>query len=214
MTSSPVSIPSILPYGVPSPMAGLLRESLKHNREPLFLCAQVLNHCFGHETASSPGMHLGVGTTQNWKSLFESLSIWYTNRPRDLKPMLEMEESDELFPLVLFTNGVAVLANQLYHASMLLLLQNRPRTLQNEQGRSVFMSPLWHAQRICGISLNNDSRANWDFSLIASFYLAAKRMTYEPQQQAILRGINRISDITGWNLNTMSIQLIQEWQPD
>ena len=213
MTLSPVSIPSILPYGAGSPITGLSRESLNHDRQPLYLCARVLNHCFGQETPSSPGIHLGLGTTQNWKSLFESLNMWYTNRPRDLKPMIEMEENDQLFPLVLFTNGVAVLANQLYHASMLLLLQNRPRTLQNEHGRSVSMSPLWHAQRICGISLNNDSRTSWDFSLVTSLYLAAKRMTYEPQQQAILRGIDRISSTTGWNLNSLAMQLVQEWQP-
>ena len=214
MTSSPVSIPDILPYGPASPLVGLSRESLSYDREPLFLCARVLNHCFGQDVASTPGIHLGLGTTQKWKSLFESLNIWYSNRPQDSKPMLEIEENDQLFPLILFTNDVAVLANQLYHASMLLLLQNRPRTLQNEHGRSIFMSPLWHAQRICGISLNNDSRENWDFSLVASLYLAAKRMTYEPQQQAILRGIERIGSITGWNLNALAMQLVQEWRPD
>ncbi|CAM1504272.1 Fc.00g018630.m01.CDS01 [Cosmosporella sp. VM-42] len=213
MTSSPVSIPDILPYGATAPLVELSRESLRFDREPLFMCARVLNHCFGQDMASSPSMQLGLGTTPNWKSLFESLNMWYSNRPRDFKPMLEIEENDQLFPLVLFTNGAAVLANQLYHASMLLLLQNRPRTLQNEHGRSIFMSPLWHAQRICGISLNNDSRTNWDFSLVASFYLAARRMTYEPQQQTILRGIDRIGSITGWNLNALAMQLVQEWQP-
>lgn len=128
--------------------------------------------------------------------------------------MLEVDD-DELFPLVLFTNGAAILANQLYHVSMLLLLQNRPRTLPRDtkqHGRSVLLSPLWHAQRICGISLNNDIRANWDFSLLSSLYLAAQRMTYEPQQHAILRGITRIGNLTGWNIGALSAQLINEWQ--
>ncbi|KPM37560.1 hypothetical protein AK830_g8990 [Neonectria ditissima] len=214
MNGSAVSIPNILSYGASSPMSGMCRESLKYDREPVLLCAQVLNHCFGQDLPSTPGMHLRPSTAQNWKSLTESLNMWYNNRPRDFKPMWEVEESEELFPLVLFTNGAAVMANQLYHTSMLLLLQNRPRTLAKGHGRSVLVSPLWHAQRICAISLNNDTKTSWDFSLLASFYLAAKCMTYEPQQHAILRGMGRIGSLTGWNVNALTAQLVQVWQPD
>ncbi|KAI8720648.1 Zn(2)-C6 fungal-type domain-containing protein [Fusarium sp. LHS14.1] len=213
MNGSPVSIPSLISFETSSPMNGIYRESLKYDREPVILCAQVLNYCFGGDVATSPGM-IRPTAAQRWKSFSEALKMWYTNRPRDFKPMLEIDDNEQLFPLVLFTNGAAVLANQLYHTSMLLLLQNRPRTLPKEHGRSVYLSPLWHAQRICGISLNNDTRTSWDFSLLASLYLAAKRMTYEPQQHAILRGIDRIGSLTGWNVNALSAQLVHEWQPD
>ncbi|KAF4982708.1 hypothetical protein FZEAL_1735 [Fusarium zealandicum] len=213
MNGSSVSIPSLVSYEASSPLNGMYRESLKYDREPLLLCAQVLNYCFGSDDPTSPGL-IRPTAAQKWKSLSEALSMWYTNRPRDFKPMLEIDDNEQLFPLVLFTNGAAVLANQLYHTSMLLLLQNRPRTLPKEHGRSVYMSPLWHAQRICGISLNNDNRTSWDFSLLASLYLAAKRMTYEPQQHAILRGIDRVGSLTGWNVNALSAQLVHEWQPD
>lgn len=214
MNGSPVSIPPLLSYAASSPISGLHRDPRKYDREPVLLCAQVLNYCFGREVAASPGFGLCPTPAQNWKSLSEALSMWYTNRPQDFKPILEIDDSEQLFPLVLLTNGAAVLANQLYHTSMLLLLQNRPRTLPKEHGRSVVMSPLWHAQRICGISLNNDTRTNWDFSLLASLYFAAKGMTYEPQQHAILRGIDRISSLTGWNLSVLSTQLVHDWQPD
>lgn len=214
MNGSPVSIPDIISYNTSSPIAVISREAFNTDREPVLLCAQVINHCFGQGAPATPGMPGPPPTAQNWKSLTESLNMWYTNRPRDFKPMWEVDEREELFPLVLFTNGAAILANQLYHTSMLLLLQNRPRTLPKEHGRSVLISPLWHAQRICAISLNNDTRTNWDFSLLASFYLAAKRMTYEPQQKTILRGIDRIGSLTGWNVNALSAQLVQEWQPD
>ncbi|KAJ3525601.1 hypothetical protein NM208_g11571 [Fusarium decemcellulare] len=213
MNGSPVSIPSLISFESSSPISGLYRESLKFDREPVLLCAQVLNYCFGGDVATSPGL-IRPTAAQRWKSLSEALSMWYTNRPRDFKPMLEIDDNEQLFPLVLFTNGAAVLANQLYHTSMLLLLQNRPRTLPKEHGRSVYLAPLWHAQRICGISLNNDTRTSWDFSLLASLYLAAKRMTYEPQQHAILRGIDRVGSLTGWSVNALSAQLVHEWQPD
>ncbi|KAF5018808.1 hypothetical protein F66182_9201 [Fusarium sp. NRRL 66182] len=214
MNGSSVPIPSIIScYETSSPLNAMYRDSLKYGREPVLLCAQVLNHCFGADVPASPDV---VRTTaaQRWKNLSEALHMWYTNRSRDFKPMLEIDDSEQLFPLVLFTNGAAILANQLYHTSMLLLLQNRPRTLPKEHGRSIYLAPLWHAQRICGISLNNDTRTCWDFSLLASFYLAAKRMTYEPQQHAILRGIDRIGSLTGWNVNALSAQLVHEWQPD
>lgn len=214
LNGSPVSIPDILPYGNTSLDNGFSRVSFSYAREPLFLCARVLNYCFGQEPAASPDASLGPAKSQNWKAMFESLNFWYKNRPQEFKPMLEIDANDQLFPLVLFTNEAALQASQLYHTAMLLLLQNRPRTLSNEHGRAIYMSPLWHAQRICGISLNNDNRSGWDFSLVASFYVGASRMTYEPQQQHILKGIGRLGTITGWNTQGMAMQLIQEWQPD
>lgn len=215
MTTSPVSIPDILSYSsMPLVSSHLSRDIIKYDREPLVLCAKVLNYCFSTDTEQFPEPGLGPGTMQSWKSLFEALNMWYTNRPQAFRPMLEIDDSEELFPQVFFTNGAAVLANQIYHTSMLLLLQHKPRTLQNEHGRSTLVAPLWHAQRVCGISLCNDSRASWDFSLVASFYLAAKRMTYEPQQRAILRGVDSIAATTGWNVGGLSAHLVREWQPD
>lgn len=186
-------------------------EALKYDLNPLVLCAQALNYCFGNEVAQ-PG---GLGTTQRWKVLSEALVLWYNNRPSELKPMFELGHNDQLFPLILFSSGTAILANQMFHTAMLLLLQNRPRTLLGGgRGRSVTMSPLWHAQRICGISLSNESRSTWDFSLVGSLYLGARGMTYEPQQRTILSGIERIAGVTGWDLEPLRMKLIGEWQPE
>ncbi|EWG48411.1 hypothetical protein FVEG_16266 [Fusarium verticillioides 7600] len=213
MSGSSVPIPSIVSREVSSPIGMLSREPHRCGREPVLLCAEALNYCFGGDIQTDPDM-IRLPAAHRWKAFSEALQKWYSTRPTDFKPMLEAEDGDQLFPLVLFTNASAILANQLYHTSMLLLLQNRPRTLPKEHGRNIYLSPLWHAQRICGISLNNDTRASWDFSLLASFYFAAKRMTYEPQQHAILRGLDRIGSLTGWNVLSLSAQLMHEWQPD
>ncbi|CAG9975638.1 unnamed protein product [Clonostachys byssicola] len=215
---SPVFVPNILSSGITSPSSrNLSRDMLGYDREPALLCAQVLNLCFHGDT----GQPTHVGTVQTWMELSQSLNIWYANRPQDFKPMVELEDSisetdtTNLFPTILFTNAAAVLANQLYHTAMLLLLQNRPRTLSKDAaGRSILVSPLWHAQRVCGISLNNEDRCSWDFSLVASLFLAAQRMTYEPQQNAVLGGFHRIAAITGWNLSGLSEHLSSLWQPD
>lgn len=216
INSQPVSIPSVLLYDSelrnPSNMA---TETLMYSWDPLVLCALALNYCFGNELEQSAGAIVsGMGTAQRWKMLTDALVMWYDSRPNELKPMLEIAQDDQLFPLILFSSGTAVLFNQLFHTAMLLLLQQKPRTLTNSSARQggVTMSPLWHAQRICGISMNNDSRQSWDFCLIGSLYTGAQRMTYEPQQQALLAGLKDISRTTGWELGCLEARLRSEWQ--
>ncbi|KAK2041987.1 hypothetical protein LZ31DRAFT_567574 [Colletotrichum somersetense] len=173
--------------------------------EPLLLCAQVVNFCAGtsrSHTAVGPGIP-PTTPVHRWTVLCDALGAWYAKRNRNFRPMAEMDGDEGLFPVVLFTSGAAVLANQLYHTAMLMLLHNKPRTLQTaaaaaaKKSSVASLSPLWHAQRVCGIALNNDRRDSWDPCLVASLYLAARRMTYEPQQRAILECFERVGALTG-----------------
>ncbi|PNH29913.1 hypothetical protein VD0002_g8110 [Verticillium dahliae] len=144
--------------------------------------------------------------------LSDALSAWYTNRPREFHPMIETEVDDSLFPVLLFTNGAAVFANQLYHTAMLLMLQHRPRTLSVGAARKdPTMSPLWHAQRVCGIAMNNDRRDSWDLCLVAALYRAAQRMTYEPQQLAVLGCFEKIKTMTGWDVSFFVNKAREDW---
>lgn len=152
-----------------------------------------------------------------WMQLIEDLEHWYQGRPAGFQAMLELEmdrqESglDQTFPIVLFGNGAGVFSNQLYHTAMLLLLNNRPRTARLTDYHSATMSPLWHAQRICSIALNNERSECWDPCLLASFVTAARRMTHEAQQQEILSGLGLIQEITGWNFGNLAGGLQDEW---
>lgn len=213
MNGSRVGIPETLANAAASPAVGFLERPLEFSQGPLLLCAETLNFCSIQEYVSTPTDGLPTNRVGCWKNLFASLNTWYNTRPEEFHPMLELEEAGRFFPLILFTSGAALLANQIYHTATLLLLLHRPRTLQHEYGRSFIMSPLWHAQRICGISLNNSSRDCWDFSLVASLFLAAKQMTYEPQQREILSGLENIRAITKWNLDHLATKLIQGWKP-
>lgn len=150
--------------------------------------------------------------------LVEELEQWYQERPQGFKPMMEIDlEEDQTmdigkgFPVVLFAHGSGVFSNQLYHTAMLLLLHNRPRTARTTDFHSTSMSPLWHSQRICSISLNNERRECWDPVLLASFLAAARRMTHESQQQEILRGFERIRRVTGWEMGDFLHGLQGEW---
>lgn len=188
---------------------GLPRDLLDYDRQPLLLCARALNYCFGSRSQSQiPGAPNKVAI---WKEIFNSLDLWYTNRPQDFKPVLELQQGDRLFPLLLFTNPAAIMANQMYHTAMLLLLQHRPRTLNAQAGRASGGSPLRHAQKICGIGLNNADHDSWDFCLFASLYMASRRMTYAPQQDAILNKIEQLQAMTGWNLSTIPLHLKRIW---
>jgi hypothetical protein len=180
---------------------------------PLWLCAQAVG--FMHNEDPSPQSP----PLQTWMKMAEDLDNWYQERPQGFQPMLELEvdkvdkgiESVQDFPVVLFANGAGIFSNQLYHTAMLLLLHSRPRTARLTDFRSATMSPLWHAQRICSIALNNERRECWDPCLLASFLTAARRMTHETQQRKIIRGLSSIREITGWDVGDQLHDLEKGW---
>lgn len=153
----------------------------------------------------------------SWLQAFEELNEWYRLRPLEFQPMIEVEGDDEMFhaegdfPLLLFANGAGALSNQLYHTAMLVLLQSKPKMVLLHNAPSRFSSPLWHAQRICGIALNNDRRECWDPCLLASFLTAARLMTHETQQKEILQAFDRIKELTGWDVGEHLIRLSEDW---
>ncbi|KAJ5369200.1 uncharacterized protein N7496_008960 [Penicillium cataractarum] len=211
-TSLQVPIPPSPPYFAEGDLGsdpfGLV---FSYAHRPLWLCARAIE--FMHNEDPSP--HLPP--LHAWMGIVEELEQWYRERPQGFQPMLEIETDDQAadpsqsFSVVLFANGAGVFSNQLYHTAMLLLLHSRPRTAHIADIRSATMSPLWHAQRICSIALNNERRECWDPCLLASFLTAARRMTHESQQQEILRGFGRIRKITGWNAGELLRDLQVEW---
>ncbi|KAF6829714.1 C6 zinc finger domain-containing protein [Colletotrichum plurivorum] len=226
VTASPISVPEQLSYNPPisqhwsSSSSAVAETIFQYTMEPLLLCAKVVNFCAGGFPPQTP---TDVPPVHRWTMLSDALGAWYASRAQEFRPMVEMdggggdgdEEEKNLFPIILFTNGAAVFANQLYHTAMLLLLQNRPRTLQTGAAtgakKSSSVSPLWHAQRVCGIAVNNDRRDSWDLCLVASLYLAAQRMTYEPQQRAVLECFERVRTLTGWNVEGFAARVREDW---
>ncbi|KAL4949814.1 hypothetical protein BDW69DRAFT_68519 [Aspergillus filifer] len=224
----PIRIP--LPsYSIPS-LALLCRtdntpQRVGHYAQVLlWLCGKALNKY--HQDSKSDSNHLQDIETDSWLDLFDELNQWHYLRPQEFQPMVEVSNdgSEDLslnagseFPLLLFTNGAGALCNQLYHTSMLFMLDCKPRTTplwnlnHSHHSPSAALSPLWHAQRICGIALNNDRRECWDPCLLASFLVAAKHMTHESQQVEIVRGFDRIEALTGWSIGDYLTQMREEW---
>ncbi|KAL4926987.1 uncharacterized protein BDV17DRAFT_293102 [Aspergillus undulatus] len=191
----------------------------------LWLCGKALNAYHQDSTheihRAGPAME-----TESWLGIFEELNRWWYLCPQEFQPMVELSNdgnngpnlnAGSEFPLLLFTNGAGALCNQLYHTAMLFMLECKPRTTalmnlnHSHHLPNAVLSPLWHAQRVCGIALNNDRRECWDPCLLASFLVAARHMTHESQQVEILRGFDRIQALTGWSVGEYLTQLREEW---
>lgn len=187
----------------------------------LWLCGKaLLTYHQDSNTHQAPG-------TDSWLQIFEELNQWNYLRPQEFQPMVELSNdggaedhalglnSGSEFPMLLFTNGAGALCNQLYHTAMLFMLECKPRTTallnQSHPQYSPVLSPIWHAQRVCGIALNNDRRECWDPCLLASFLVAARHMTHESQQVEIVHGFDRIQALTGWSVGEYLTQLREEW---
>ncbi|KAJ4299910.1 hypothetical protein N0V90_005157 [Kalmusia sp. IMI 367209] len=159
----------------------------------------------------------GLNRVELWKTLVSGFSRWYKHRPQDFQPVIELYPrdgaiSEDGFPTIVFSSGATLMANQLYHTGMLLLLQNKPRFIDRHDSQSPSMSMLWHAHRVCGISLSNDRWDCWDPSLLASLLVAAKTVTHQSQHRAILGTLESVQQLTGWNISHHVEQLALEWQ--
>ncbi|KAJ5682127.1 uncharacterized protein N7477_002067 [Penicillium maclennaniae] len=205
-TNIQVPLPTIFPYcaGVDTeadPFANVFRFA----HHPLWLCARAIHprnalHC-------KPGCN-------SWRSWSDGTKIgpWDFNPSWSLKLRIRQRSRGRAFLWCFYANGGGLFANQLYHTAMLLLLQNRPRTARINRFSSAIMSPLWHAQRICSIALNNERRESWDACLLASFLSVSRRMTHESQQEEILCGFRRIQKVTGWESGRLLEDLRAEWR--
>lgn len=152
-----------------------------------------------------------------WKSLVQRFAHWYIHRSQAFQPIIELYPRDGVlteddYPTIVFTSGAALLANQLYHTGMLLLLQSRPRFAEKPSQNSPSMSTLWHAHRICGIAIQNDRPGWWDPCLVASLIVAGRTATHASQHNAIVRTLETVQRLTGWILEPLVEQLRTEWQ--
>ncbi|KAI1871713.1 hypothetical protein JX265_005699 [Neoarthrinium moseri] len=211
MHETPVPIPVRMPGVLPSHWhrTELAKQVFQCAHAPLILCIRVMNFCWG-ETSDRLGPSGDM--VRNWRSLVDDLNTWFTSRPQEFMSMVEIDNADDGFPVILFTSGAAVFGNQLYHTAMFLLLRHKPRTvILPSRHRSSTMSTLWHARRICGIALNNDRRECWDTSLVASLLVSARTMTHEAQHRALLAGIDKVENLTAWKLDSVRNILKMEW---
>ncbi|GAW14676.1 hypothetical protein ANO14919_040790 [Xylariales sp. No.14919] len=169
----------------------------------VFLCALVLD-LFASDTTEEV-------FTRRWSELFVYIEDWYTTRLPEMRPILELNapkgDFSRPFPVILFSNPAAVSGNQLYHTAALLMLQRQPRCAFT---RSKPRSILWHARRICAISISNTQHGCWTNS-IQPLWIAGKVMSHPSEHQAILDIYATIEKNTGWGAKWRADDLKEYW---
>ena len=185
-------------------------------RDAIALCVDAVMFSQGDEDQWLQKRY-GLNRVEVWKTLVQCFVHWYKHRSQEFQPIIELYSrdgvrSEDEFPMLVFTNGAATLANQLYHTGMLLLLHSKPRFADKPNSNSSSMSAHWHAHRICGIAMQNDGPGSWDPCLVASLIVAARTITHSSQHAAIVHTLENVQGLTGWNISHYATELRIEWQ--
>ncbi|KAK2775674.1 alkaline phosphatase family protein [Colletotrichum kahawae] len=162
------------------------------------------------------------------EDLWKDLSIWWRLRPRDVCPLLREEprRSGSPFPTVVFTTSAA--------SSILLLETGLVSSASTDKELS---DPIWHARELGGLSISNDSHANW-VNHLQPLFIAGRALanasrwggrqleaqpadTYDAcfgngeeyglEKLALLKQLSRIEKETGWKTSDRSAELRRLW---
>ncbi|WPG99870.1 C6 transcription factor [Acrodontium crateriforme] len=155
-----------------------------------------------------------VNDTNQWIALFDLIEAWYMNRTEEMQEILFIpskgQDSIKVFPTILFGNGPATSGNQMYHTAALLMLKYKPPNFSlARKPRSM----LWHARRICAISISNTHHGCWTNST-QPLWIAGQLMSHPLEQEAILNIYNRIERETGWGTKWRADDLREYWGND
>ncbi|KAI9042953.1 putative C6 transcription factor [Aspergillus affinis] len=128
-----------------------------------------------------------------WLQLWSELQCWFSERPSELVPVQTVNRKP--FPHIFFIHWAAISSNQLYHTACILLLKIMPKGTRLP--RSPTLSLLWHARRICGISLANPHQGCLN-NAIQPLWIAGRLFSHITEHQQIIQLIRDIEAETGW----------------
>lgn len=180
----------------------------------MLLCAQAIDLRSERNVLEPLGSVTQPDYASRLNEIWNKTQAWYRDRPIELIPVFEAQAdslddcSANVFPTSIFSTGCAILANQLHHTTALLLLQCKPRTLRLSSGKT---SQVWHAQQICGMAASNDLSRTWDFTMLASLFVAARVMTHSSQHAVIIETLERVQRLTAWRIGSEIDRLRTFW---
>ncbi|KAL5332977.1 fungal-specific transcription factor domain-containing protein [Aspergillus crustosus] len=144
--------------------------------------------------------------SSRWSTLWNDLQTWLADRPSELIPVQTIARKP--FPHILFVHWAAISSNQLYHTACILLLKMMPRGLRLP--RSPTLSLLWHARRICGISLSNKHQGCLN-NAIQPLWIAGRLFSHASEHEQIVKIIRDIEAETGWGTCWRIRDLEEAW---
>jgi hypothetical protein len=179
----------------------------------VFLCASVVNVLSNRASTrtSENSSDLNHSFSARWKALFDLLEDWYNSRPEEMQPLMAcpttLEDHQHPFPIILYGTSPAINGNQLYHASSLLMLQEKPKDVR--LGKS-HKSIHWHARQICGIATSNRIHGPW-INALQPLWIAGKVMSHPIEHRIILETLACIEKQTGWATSWRAEDLKEYW---
>jgi hypothetical protein len=129
-----------------------------------------------------------------WFKLWDELTKWADHRPKSISPVFTTVSQP--FPQEFFSHYAAISSNQLYHTACILLLSASPKH-KSMLAPSPTTSVLWHAKRICGISLANPHEGCLN-NAIQPLWIAGRLLSHSSEQALVVKTIRHIEAITGW----------------
>ncbi|KAF4210972.1 hypothetical protein CNMCM8980_001522 [Aspergillus fumigatiaffinis] len=178
---------------------GLFLESKSpdmNSNYALYLCAKVTelisDRTMFVELGESNGCTMEIFSSR-WLQHWNDLQNWLSERPKELLPVETI--NDKPFLRILFVHFAAIPSNQLYHTAAILLLKMIPKGIKLP--RSPYTSPLWHARRICGISLTNPHQGCLNYAL-QPLWIAGRLFSHPSEHKQITELIRDIEIETGW----------------
>lgn len=130
---------------------------------------------------------------RRWLRVWEGLQQWVEDRPSELLPV--HTTATKPFPHILFLHWAAISSNQLYHTACILLLNTKPKSMKLRSAS--IASALWHARRICGISLANPHQGCLN-NAIQPLWIAGRLFSHVSEHAIIIDIIQKIEAETGW----------------
>jgi hypothetical protein len=160
------------------------------------------------ELGESNGCTMEIFSSR-WLQHWNDLQNWLSERPKELLPVETI--NDKPFLRILFVHFAAIPSNQLYHTAAILLLKMIPKGIKLP--RSPYTSPLWHARRICGISLTNPHQGCLNYAL-QPLWIAGRFFSHPSEHKQITELIRDIEIETGWGMPWRIRDLETAWGTD
>ncbi|KAH7061244.1 fungal-specific transcription factor domain-containing protein [Macrophomina phaseolina] len=183
-----------------------------HANYAVYLCSKVCELLSDRTKYAELGVEngcTGPAYALRWKKLWHELNLWLNERPRELLPAKTIgQKQGKPFPEILFVHWAAISSNQLYHTACILLLNSMPKSFRLEP--LPVNNPLWHARRVCGISLSNPHEGCLN-NACQPLWIAGRMLGHHSEHSAIIELIRNIEAQTGWGMYWRIRDLEEAW---
>ncbi|KAJ5327622.1 hypothetical protein MYU51_009391 [Penicillium brevicompactum] len=167
-----------------------------HANYAVYLCAKACELVADRTQFMELGVKnecTGEVFSRRWLRLWDDLQHWLDSRPPELLPV--HTTTTKPFPHILFLHWAAISSNQLHHTACILLLNMMPKSISLPSTPAI--SALWHARRICGISLANPHQGCLN-NAIQPLWIAGRLFSHMSEHAIIVDVIRHIEAETGW----------------